>query len=397
MRPSVVRELPALLRSLPNWFSQPVREEESDPLAALPLGVMNELVEQLNTLSPPKPYQQAVQQAAREAIQAWQANPATASNSLVVLSRPVEAIAPILSTSLDNYLLDCDVRFCLAGYHRSPDPLTITEHIRRELEPEQAQGVDEPAAPVTQADIHENIPTVMVIPSIESCFLRCIQGWDGIEYFQTLATHDTSRFWIFGCNHWAWAFLDKVCQVSAYLEDVVPLPELTADELELWLRPLTTSTIAQPDDGDFDLVVELEREHPWETLADLAKGTGATAAHIWLQSLRMQPEDLTTDGALPDDITRARVMATQLTLPKLMTLEVIDRYLLHSLLMHGEMTRSHLAISLGEAERNIRARVQVLRRSGIILQRGRRLRVHPAYYPTLYRELGDNNFLIGQA
>ncbi|MEO1182498.1 MAG: hypothetical protein AAFX51_17000, partial [Cyanobacteria bacterium J06636_28] len=70
---------------------------------------------------------------------------------------------------------------------------------------------------------------------------------------------------------------------------------------------------------------------------------------------------------------------------------------LHSLLIHREMTRSHLAHSLGEAERNIRSRLQVLRREGIILQRGRRLSVHPAHYPKLYSELGNNNFLIGKA
>ena len=61
------------------------------------------------------------------------------------------------------------------------------------------------------------------------------------------------------------------------------------------------------------------------------------------------------------------------------------------------MTRSHLALSLGEAERKIRSRLQVLRREGILLQRGRRLSIHPAHYPKLYSELKNNNFLIGEA
>ena len=64
-------------------------------------------------------------------------------------------------------------------------------------------------------------------------------------------------------------------------------------------------------------------------------------------------------------------------------------------MIHGEIKRSHLALSLGEPERKIRDRLQVLRREGVILQRGRRLSVHPAHYPKLYTELKNNNFLVG--
>lgn len=393
----MVREIPALLRSLPDWFSQKSRPEEDIPLAALPIGVWHGLVEQLETLRVPEPYQDTVQVTTRQAIQAWQANPETASNCLVVLSRPVEDVGAILKASLQNYLLDCDVRFFLSSYHRPADPLTITGHLQRELEPEKQSAVEKPAAPVTQTDIHEQIPTVMVVPSLEQCFLRCIQGWEGIEYFQTLATQDTSRFWIFGCNHWAWAFLDKVCQVSAYLEQTVTLPELTEDDLQTWLHPLLSFPVSKRDNDSFEITVAAEAADHWDSLASLSSGNGATAAHLWLKSLRMQPDDLTAEGALPGDITEVNLIPIKPAMPSLMKLEVMDRYLLHSLLLHGEMTRSQLALSLGEAERTIRSRVQVLSREGAIWQKGRRLSVHPAYYPQLYSELGNNNFLIGKA
>jgi hypothetical protein len=371
--------------------------EEDERLAALPPGVVNRLLDRLKTLRTPEPYQDAIQVTTRQAIQAWQANPETASNCLVVLGRPVEAIGSIIKDSLDNYLLDCEVRFFLSAYYRPPDPLTITGHLQREIEPEQPSSREKPETPVTQSDIHEQIPKVMIIPSLEQCFLRCIQGWEGIEYFQTLATQDTSRFWIFGCNHWAWAFLEKVCQVSAYLEQTVALPDLTGAELETWLRPLLNSSVKKRDDEQFELAVDAERDIRWDSLASLAGGSAATAAHLWLKSLRVKAEDLTAESSLPADTTHVALCPVKPSLPSLMSLDAMDRYVLHSLLLHGEMTRSHLALSLGEAERTIRSRVQVLRREHIILHKGRRLSVHPAHYPKLYSELENNNFLIGKA
>lgn len=392
-----VKRIPGLIRSLPVWFAQPTVADEDDRLAALPPGVTSRLLDRLKTLRTPEPYQDTIQVTTRQAIQDWQADPETENNCLVVLGRPVEAIGSIIKESLDNYLLDCDVRFFLSAYYRPPDPLTITGHLQREIEPQKSSASEKATTPVTQSDIHERIPTVIIVPSLEQCFLRCIQGWEGIEYFQTLATQDTSRFWIFGCNHWAWAFLDKVCQVSAYLEQTVDLPDLTGAELETWLRPLLSSLVKKRDDEQFELVVDGEREIHWDTLASLAGGSGATAAHLWLKSLRVKAEDLTADSALPADTSRVALCPVKPSLPSLISLNAMDRYILHSLLLHGELTRSHLALSLGEAERTIRSRVQVLRREHIILQKGRRLSVHPAHYPKLYLELENNNFLLGKA
>ena len=393
----MVKQIPTLLKALHERCSPKSVNEDVDQLTTLPSGVLNGLLEKLKTLDVPDPYLVKVRLAAREAIQAWQTNPDTVSNSLVVLSRPVEAITPILKEGLQDYLVDCDVDFFLSAYRRSSDPLSITEHLKQELEPEEMPLAQKKIAPVTQTDIHEHTPRVVVIPNLEQCFLRCIQGWEGIEYFQTLSTQDTSRFWVFGCNHWAWAFLDKVCQVSAYLERTVTLPELTADDLQSWLRPLITAVVTKANGEGFKLEVKSDGKDYWDTLANLAFGNGAIASHLWLKSLRMKSEDLTAEGTLPTDAMQIHLVLTKPVLPTLMTLEPMDRYLLHSLLLHGKMTRSHLALSLGETERAIRSRVQVLRRESILIQKGQYLSVHPAYYPKLRTELSNNNFLIGQA
>ncbi|MEL6332705.1 MAG: helix-turn-helix domain-containing protein, partial [Cyanobacteria bacterium J06626_26] len=267
---------------------------------------------------------------------------------------------------------------------------------KRELGQDHGASGGEIATPVTQTDLDSHVPTLMVVSSLEQCFLRCIQGWEGIEYLQTLSTQDPSRFWVFGCNHWAWAFLERVCQVSAYLEQVVALPKLSGPELATWLTPLLEANLETQATGPM-VQIAAPSDGYWSSLASTTDGVASTAAQVWLKSLQIRAESLTDEGAIANEATLLELLPVKPTLPGLMTLETMDRYLLHSLLIHREMTRSHLAHSLGEAERNIRSRLQVLRREGIILQRGRRFSVHPAHYPKLYSELGNNNFLIGKA
>ncbi|NEQ55436.1 MAG: MarR family transcriptional regulator, partial [Leptolyngbya sp. SIO3F4] len=337
-----------------------------------------------------------IREALGQSLQDWQANPEFENNSLVVLGRPVEDIAPILKASLDGAFPDCEVRFFLGGYQRPSDPLTVPQHLKRELESKKDDGSSEISTPVTQTDRDNHVPTIMVVSSLEQCFLRCIQGWEGIEYLQTLSTRDPSQFWVFGCNHWAWVFLERVCQVSAYLENAIALPELSGSDLKAWLTPLVDTWLDTQETGPMVQVAAASDSY-WNSLANVADGIASTALQVWLKSLQIRTEALSDDRAVLAELPMVELLPTKPALPGLITLEAMDRYLLHSLLIHREMTRSHLAISLGEAERNIRSRLQVLRREGIIRQRGRRFSVDPAYYPKLYSELGNNNFLIGKA
>lgn len=387
--------LSSLLQKLSSWFARTPVAELADPLADVPPGILNHLRTAANQLPTPQPYRDAIVEALNQALQEWQTNPDIENNNLVVLGRPVEDIVPILKASLKDSFPDSEVRFCLGGYQRPADPLSITQHLKRELEPKVDDDQEAIATPVTQTDLEEQELTIMVVPSLEQCFLRCIQGWEGIEYLQTMTTRDNSRFWVFGCNHWAWSFLERVCQVSAYLEQTVSLPELSGEALQTWLAPLCTEAIETQADGP-SIQLEPVNADQWSSLASNANGIASTAARLWLKALRIRAFELTEDGTIRDETTVVNLLPIQPTLPDLVALEVMDRYLLHALLIHREMTLSHLSISLGEVERTIRSRLQVLRRAGVILQRGRRFRVNPAHYPKLYSELSNNNFLTGK-
>lgn len=382
--------LQTIVQNAATWGEVTPVAERGEILEKVPPSLFNALAEKGRQLPAPKPCQATVKAGMVEAIARWQANPDVENNSLVVLSRPVEDLGAILRSALQteatleedrntqakpDSLAECTLTFLMKGYQRPLDPLAIKEHISRELE--------------KLPECTDTASSIVVMPRLEQCFLRCIQGWEGIEYLQNLTTRDPSRFWIFGCNHWAWAFLDRVCQISAYLEQPLDLPELSSTDLRQWLLPffsdvMTVLNLEMPEE-ELILSLEMGSDGYWTSLANLSSGIGATAARLWLKSLRVRTSETETLSLLP----------AKPALPSAIAFNTIDRYLLHSLLIHGEMTRAHLALSLGEAERKIRDRLQVLKREGIILQKGRRLSIHPAHYPRLYNELKNNNFLIG--
>ncbi|MEO1093454.1 MAG: hypothetical protein AAFX01_00970 [Cyanobacteria bacterium J06638_28] len=392
----VGKQIRSFLQALPIGLAKTPAAAPSEDLANVPSGILDDLSKQVKKLPVPQPYQVAIREAFTEALRAWQADPELEANSLVVLSQPDEAIAPILKASFQKDIPNCNLQYFLSGYQRPPDPLTILEHLQRELKPDAIDDSETLSASVTEADIQEDMPTVIVIPSLEQCFLRCIQGWEGIEYLQTFAAQDRSIFWVFGCNHWAWAFLEKVCQIDAYLEKAISLPKLSGEDLKTWLAVLVDTPLDISVADCPEVRVDEGKSEYWNVLTDQAEGSKMTAIRLWLQSLRIRSDDLAEEGAVMTDVDKVILQQTKPASLELMSLGVTDRYLLHSLLIHGEMTRSHLALSLGEAERTIRSRVQVLQREGIIIRQGRRLSIHPAYYPKLRSEMQNNNFLVGK-
>ncbi|NEQ54151.1 MAG: AsnC family protein, partial [Leptolyngbya sp. SIO3F4] len=84
------------MHSLPAWFSGSNRSEPTEELVDAPPGILNNLREQSVKLLTPEPYQAKIREALGQSLQDWQANPEFENNSLVVLGRPVEDIAPIL-------------------------------------------------------------------------------------------------------------------------------------------------------------------------------------------------------------------------------------------------------------------------------------------------------------
>ena len=399
---------------LETWFSQAQKTDSEDQPQRPPAAVTALINQKLQTLPPPAGQITAIQTLAQEAISTWQ-DQRDAENSLVILSSPVEPIEAMIKTALKDWQLDPDRSITwnwpFAEDYRCRDALAVPSLLHNRLDPTKAEADDMPTdgdAEMSEdpADDLENRQTVIVIPALEFNFLRCIQGWEGIEYLQNLITQDRSRFWILGCNTWGWTFLDRVCRVGAYLEQVKPLPPLTGEDLQTWMHAIAKDIVTPETTEDADAPPVFGSGSYWNALAGLSSGISTTSTQLWTRSLRTpkdmaeQLEDLDLGGvqSLEEllDHRSLRLNLVKPTLPGLMNLEPLDRYLLHSLLIHRRMTRDHLAQSLGETERLVRTRLQVLRREGVILQSGDEVQVNPVHYPKLRSELSNNNYLIGE-
>lgn len=392
-----------LWQHLQSWFNQAQAATISDnSLELLPDPLNRQLAQKLKTLTSPQPYQTGIQDQLKTALAEWQQN-LDAPNALVILGNPVEPIGQILQDSLQAWP-DSPVEILspLPCLNRPTDPLNLTQQIHQRLQPYaqitpiDAERTDDPQ----ETESLEQRVTLIMVPCLEQCFLRCIDGWNGIEFLRDMAVHNRNCFWLFGCNHWAWNFLDFVCQISAYFSETYPLPHLDGEDLQTWLDPVISTVIKTDDHKDADNPLSY-----WGALATQSGGMSHIAAQLWLQSLRIQPEIIEADESQPqlsyftateDEASQGKLCETSPVLPSLPSLLTMDRYLLHSLLIHGPMTRPHLALSLGEPESQIQSRIQWLLRMGLLQRGAGTLSVKAAHYTKLKTELANNNFFVGE-
>lgn len=381
--------LSTLFDTFQGWFSQPpVVEDLEEPLSDLSPEIAAELRQQIQALPCHPDYQDAVQSALATAVSNWYSDP-DAPNSLVILGNPVVPIPPILDQILLNWQPP-DLQWVkqLPFPGRSANPLQALADLKRTLEPLELSS---PEADLPGDCPREDRQTLVVVPRLSGYFLRCIQGWEGIEYLRDLLLKNPSCFWLIGCNQWTWSYLNYVCQIGAYFEQVQSLPALTADQLKEWLNPIIEALEVELIDQKTDS--ESSSESYFERLADLSLGLDSVAAQLWLQSL-WNPASESEDSEARQDSKPTKIRCDKARLPDLPDLPSPDLYLLFALLLHGEITIPDLALSLGEAEPTVQAQVQVLQRAGIVWQQQQSLRVNPAFYPKLKTKLGNNNFLV---
>lgn len=376
------------------WFSQVQATDTGDELSELPVAWTQQIRQQVEAQSCPEQYVSEVLAQLEIAIATWQRTP-DASNSLVVLGSPAQPTAQILEACLAAEPFETVKLIRPISWSMRPQtPQILNQQIEQTLK-------KLPAADDIKADADLDLrQTMVLVPQLEQCFLRCIQGWRGITHLRDRVGQSPHLFWLISCNSWAWAFLDRVCQISAYFSQVMLLPKLEADALEEWLVPFTQK-LTQGRDQDTTAIAL--GENYWQNLASLAVGGGTVASELWLRSLRFREDDLPKDIDLESlngyaDEWQDWHLPLRLVnpiLPSLASLEMSDYYLLHALLIHGSISRDLLALSLGETESQVQAQVQKLLRSHILQQTQQGLSVQPAHYPKLKTELSSNNFLIG--
>jgi hypothetical protein len=339
-------------------------QEKSEPeisLEELPVEITESLSRATQALPSPANHREAVQNALSQALETWQEDD-EAENSLVVLGSPAEDVTRVLDEVLKANQIPSEMSVRRLPAARVTDSETIATKLA---------VVAENASELTP-DKQE----LVVVPSLSRYFLRCIGGLDGIVYLRDRIAQQRSRFWLIGCNRWAWQYLDCVGQIQAYFEQTVSIPALGGGEIKEWLQSLRNETGL-----DFtEKMPEAERAY-FKRLAESSLGVAEVAARLWLRSLSYQPDN-------------KHIVPEKVSFPNFRDLSASDRYLLYSLLLHGPINLPNLATSLGETESEIHPPLRRLRQVGLIEGNSSSLQVNPLHYPRLRSELKQNNFLV---
>ncbi|MEL6439236.1 MAG: hypothetical protein AAFQ80_08305 [Cyanobacteria bacterium J06621_8] len=340
--------------------------------------------------------QDSISQTIKDALLTWQSH-REGNNSLVILANPVSPLTRILSDSLtdklNNTLLDVESLSWQARLHNYSK---IKTELLETVKPREKNNI------AADHSSFEN-QNIIIIPRLEWCFLRCIGGLEAIYTLRDLVVNHPERFWLIGCNNWAWQYLENIFQISAYLNQSIDLPLLSDTQLKEWLTPIANEI--EPlwlEDREWLKIKKKElkkaqrkklildevqkvQERYYINLADISQGVATVAGDLWWRSLLVKE---TAEQKISYQIEKAK-------LPELPELVVTDLYLLYSLLLHGGMSLSHLALSMGKNQSAIKARTQYLLQTGVVSKEQEILTVNPAYYPKLRSTLSNNNFLVG--
>lgn len=324
------------------------------------------------------------------ALVQWREN-INAPNSLVILGAPVMPLSRILSDTIGISKEENILQVRTVQWEARPhEYANIQNYLKNEINSELIIPEKEDISDTQERLEARN--SLVVISRLDWCFLRCIGGFEGIEFIRNIVFAEQSCFWLIGCNTWAWQYLDFIYQVSAYLGSAVSLPNLSGEELQEWLKPVVEgANVEFGDDGGSEDGVSQERELYFEQLAGVSQGMTSVAAALWLRSLRYEAPVPDADGA-----TTPKLKLDKPNLPDLPNLLSQDHYLLYSLLLHGGMSLAHLAASMGKSISAVKPRVQFLLQSGVIEREQNLLGVNPAHYPKLKIILDTNNFLVGK-
>lgn len=368
--------------------SQETQEPERT-LIQLPPKIRQQLVERIENL-PINPHdRQAIAEKLDEVFDLWRDN-SDSNNSLVILSSPVTGVSRILTETLEDWAEQKQITIRLLPLKARPEIAdTIESKLKHYIEEE---FVEEAAGDRKGDESRNRELEIVVLPNLSWCFLRSIEGLTGIEYLQSrLYDGFPNRFWIVGAGQVGWEYLNLVAKLEAYCGEVFTLPELTAEQLRSWFEPIIDELNITFDDPEIDRqILQSDKDnqtHYFESLSDVSNGVSTVAIQAFLKSIRYEE-------ANPEVGVDKAVIAKVPQLPNLPDLESGDLYILYSLLLHGDLTISALAESLGDDRAEVQARVQVLRHQGIIEQRKKVIKINPIHYPNVKRELANNNFVI---
>ncbi|MBE9068356.1 hypothetical protein IQ260_17020 [Leptolyngbya cf. ectocarpi LEGE 11479] len=391
-------------RSLSTWLSrnQQTSPDPENSLLQLPSDLRQKLLTQLQQLPSHPDHSEQLQTEFQHAFEAWhqgqRSNPrgwlaGCHDNVWIVISSSATNLTDILSVfvktlagndpRVDEKLTYQGVPLQLVQWPVRPDVESLQKSLRQ------------------QADSLHN-REIVVIPCLEHCFLRSVEGLKSMDYFTQHLLTDPSRFWILGLGQVGWQYLQAISALDGYSNRITHLNELTGKQLKEWLDPIVSELNIEFQSSSLRAKVTNEnvdwQEKYFSTLADKTDGIDTVAVQLFLNTLQViddDPEKEQTASEKPSKPFQNRKIQARLAeQPSMPELEGESIYLLYSLLLHRTLTKLELAESLGLTLYQIEPLVQTLRKAGIIEQQEQRFRLNPVYYPLVHTKLAGDNFSL---
>ncbi|MDJ0635096.1 MAG: winged helix-turn-helix domain-containing protein [Xenococcaceae cyanobacterium MO_188.B29] len=377
-----------------SWYtkdSQATQEPEKS-LVELPSELREKLVNRVQNLPDHPTEKEAIVSALNENFTRWCDNPNNTNNSIVILSSPVATASRILTKTLQQWSEEKQIKIELLEITARPTNIeTIKSKLEHYIQPKALED-----------DSEKEELEILVIPNLSWCFLRSLEGLAGIEYVQSLLCDGSkNRFWIIGAGQVGWQYLNLICNIEAYCGRVLTLPKIESEQLQEWFEPIIEEFDIVFDDPSFEQkFLDKDKDNKtkyFDRLAGISQGVSIIAIQIFLGSIGYkkiddnEDKDDTNESSQPES---KQPIAKMPSLPGLPPLEPDDQFILYSLILHGDLTISALAESLGDEQSEVQARVQILRRQGVIEQKDKVLKINPIHYPALKQELANNNFII---
>ncbi|MDC0836000.1 hypothetical protein POG22_23835 [Geitlerinema sp. CS-897] len=382
-----------ILARVRSWFpkAQAKLKEHAAELEAkfsevdrIPLNftLRQKLIDRLLELDAPNPYCEEVRSQLSQRLKQWQQDE-TAPNGFVLLGTPVDSFSKLLDTAISSW--ENDSVLLVKTLASSTVPHDVSEIVRQLRKTSDSDFV---------RSANRNL--VIVVPDLSQCFLRCVEGLDSIDVLQDCVLRDRSRFWLIGCNTFAWNYLDLACDLSVSFPEPSILPELSPEDLKTWLSPVChladcqfekeadENENSETEDDEDDFWNSKSEKSYFHRLAELSLGSAAVASNLWLRSLHhIEGEE--------------GIFAQRPHLPELPTFDKNDRFLLYSLGLHRNITVGDLAKTLGDSPLEVLQRVRRLQSVSLVRQPDEFFQLEPVHYPRLYRDLSNNQFRIGDS
>ncbi|MEC4895359.1 MAG: hypothetical protein SAL07_10355 [Oscillatoria sp. PMC 1051.18] len=264
-----------------SWFSED-KKEATPPeksFTELPQQLQKSLDNAIRDLPNHPTHLQAVKEALDSTLSNWLHNLSRTNNSLAILSSPVEPISLILQNSLESWESDRQITVKILQWQTRPENANnLQSKLLKQL------------GRATLAQQEKKLE-IIIIPNLTYCFLRSVEGLDGIEYLRDTLLKDRSRFWIIGTGRVAWEYLNTVCKIDAYFDKNVSLTPLNDEQLQAWLKPIIKQLQVdfskhQEQSGDRQITAE---KRYFQKLAYASKGISSVAVALFKISLSYEP------------------------------------------------------------------------------------------------------------